>query len=82
MCRKLYLCGESLDRLQVEVVVQMQVVEVLAVNEQVEHVVTLSADLQANLHPVQLGGLEELSCFEGPEQVPERQQKQKLYRKH
>jgi len=40
------LGGEGLDGLQVEVVVQVQVVEVLAVDEQVEHVVALPADLQ------------------------------------
>lgn len=78
LCRKLHLCGERLDWLQVEVVVQMQIVEVLAMNEQIEHVVTLPADLQPHLHPVQLGGLEELCCLKGAEQVPEKQQRQNL----
>ena len=64
------LCGERLDGLEVEVVVQMQVVEVLSVDQQIEHVVALSADLQPHLHPVQLGGLEELGGLEGTEQVP------------
>eukprot|EP00951_Prasinocladus_malaysianus_P049174 scaffold666802_cov55-Prasinocladus_malaysianus.AAC.1 len=54
------LGGQRLDGLEVEVVVQVQVVEVLAVDEQVEHVVALAAHLQARLHPVQLGRLEEL----------------------
>ncbi len=40
------LCRQRLDGLQVEVVVQMQVVQVLAVDQQVEHVVPLPADLQ------------------------------------
>jgi len=39
-----FLGRECLDRLQVEVVVEMQVVQVLAVDEQVEHVVTLSTN--------------------------------------
>ena len=39
-------------------------------NEEVEHVVALPADLQPHLHPVQAGGLEELGGLEGPEQVP------------
>ena len=39
------LGGEGLDGLQVEVVVQMQVVEVLAVDEEVQHVVALTAHL-------------------------------------
>ena len=61
----------DLDGLEVEVVVQMQVVEVLAVDEEVEHVVTLATHLQPHLDPVQLRGLEELGRLEGPEQVPE-----------
>jgi hypothetical protein len=40
-----FLGRESLDRLQVEIVVEMQVVQILTVNEQIEHVVTLTADL-------------------------------------
>ncbi len=38
---------QRLHRLQVEVVVQVQVVQVLAVDEQVQHVVALPADLRA-----------------------------------
>ena len=68
--KKSYLCGERLDWLKVKVVVQMQVVEVLTVDQQIEHVVALSAHLQANLHPVQLGGLEELGGLERTKQVP------------
>ena len=40
------LGGQGLDRLQVEVVVQEQVVQVLAVDEQAEHVVPLAAHLE------------------------------------
>lgn len=40
------LGGQGLHWLQVEVVVQMQVVEVLAMNQQIEHVVALPTDLQ------------------------------------
>jgi hypothetical protein len=39
------LGGQRLDWLEVEVVVQVQVVEVLAVDQQVEHVVALTAHL-------------------------------------
>lgn len=74
---RLYLCGQRLDRLQVEVVVEMQVVEVLTVDKQIEHVVALSANLQPHLHPVQLCGLEELGGLEGAEQIPERQWREK-----
>lgn len=48
----------------------MQVVEVLTVNEKVEHVVALAANLQPYLHPVQLGGLKEFGSFERAEQIP------------
>ena len=47
----------------------MQVVEVLSVNEQVQHVVSLTTNLQPNLHPVQLCGLEKLGRFERSEEV-------------
>lgn len=46
------LGGQGLHRLQVEVVVQVQVVEVLAVDQQVQHVVALSADLRTSPKPV------------------------------
>lgn len=42
-CR--YLGGERLNRFKVEVVIQVQIVEVLTVNEEVEHVVALAANL-------------------------------------
>jgi hypothetical protein len=42
----------------------MQVVQVFAVNQQVEHVVSLPADLQTSFHPIQSGGLEELCRLE------------------
>jgi len=45
--------GECLDGLEVEVVVEMEVVEVLAVDEQIEHVVALAAHLQAYFNPVE-----------------------------
>ena len=49
--------GQGLDWLQVEVVIQMEIVEVLTMDQQVEHVVTLPADLEANLDPVQASSL-------------------------
>lgn len=39
------LGGERLDRLQVKVVVQMEVVQVLAMDQQIQHVVALPAHL-------------------------------------
>lgn len=54
----------------------MQVVEVLSVNEQVQHVVALPAHLQSDLHPVQLSGLEELGGLEGAEEIPAKEEPQ------
>lgn len=63
------LSGKRLDRLQIEVVIEMQVVQVLSVDQQVEHVVSLSTDLKTGFHPVQRRRLEEFGVFERPEQV-------------
>lgn len=65
-----YLSGEGLHRLQVEVVIQVKVVQVLSVDQQVQHIVALATDLQAHFHPVQLRRLEKLCGLEGAEQVP------------
>ena len=70
--RLLALLGrQGLDGLQVEVVVEVQVVEVLAVDKQVQHVVALLTDLQTHLHPVQRRRLEKLGRLERSEQVSE-----------
>ena len=63
------LGGERLDGLEVEVVVEVEVVEVLAVDEKIEHVVALTANLQARFHPVKCRGLEKLGGLEGAEEV-------------
>lgn len=54
---------ERLDRLQVHVVVEMQVVEILSVNQEVEHIVPLATDLETGFDPVQRGRLEELGVL-------------------
>lgn len=72
-----FLCCEGFHRLQVEVVVQVQVVEVLSVNQKVQHVVALPAYLETDFYPVQLCGLEEFGGLERPEQVSKRRQKEK-----
>ena len=54
---------ESLDGFQVHVVIEMEVVQVLSVNEEVEHVVTLSADLKTSFNPIDRSSLEELGRF-------------------
>lgn len=57
--RLLALLGrERLNRFKVQVVVEVEVVEVLAVDEEVEHVVALPADLETSLDPVNRGSLE------------------------
>ena len=63
------LGGQRLHRLQVEVVIQVQEVQVLSRNEEVQHVVPLTAHLQTDLHPVQLCTLEELGGGKDVHQV-------------
>mmetsp|Transcript_26458 Transcript_26458/g.83860 ORF Transcript_26458/g.83860 Transcript_26458/m.83860 type:complete len:710 (-) Transcript_26458:29-2158(-) len=68
--RLLALLGrQRLHRLQVEVVVEVQEVQVLARNQEVQHVVALTTHLQPNLDPVQLRPLEELRGREDVHQV-------------
>ncbi len=45
------LGGQRLHRLQVEVVVQVEIVQILAMDQQIQHVVPLTTDLQ---HPEKL----------------------------
>jgi hypothetical protein len=47
----------------------MQVVQILPVDEQVEHIVTLANDLETGLDPVECSLLEELGVLQRPEQV-------------
>lgn len=47
----------------------MQIVQVLPVNQQVQHIVALSTDVQTSLDPVKFGQLEELCCLKSFEQV-------------
>lgn len=63
------LSANLLDRLEIHVVVEMEIVQVLSVDEKVEHVVALTADLQAGLHPVEPSRLEELRGLQLSEQV-------------
>mmetsp|Transcript_66756 Transcript_66756/g.127143 ORF Transcript_66756/g.127143 Transcript_66756/m.127143 type:complete len:244 (-) Transcript_66756:1454-2185(-) len=60
---------ERLHWLQVEVVIEVQEVEILSSNQQVEHIVALAADLQADLDPIQLCALEELRGGEDVHQI-------------
>jgi len=61
--------SQGLDRLEVEVVIQMQVIEVLPVDEQVQHVVTLAADLESGFNPIKLSQLKEFSSLKRLEEV-------------
>lgn len=50
-------------------VIQMKVVEILAMNEEVEHIVALATDLQTSFYPVDLRGLEELGRLQRSEEI-------------
>jgi hypothetical protein len=52
--------GQSLDGFQIHIVIQVQVVKILAVNQKIQHVVALPTNLQTRLDPIQLRSLEEL----------------------
>jgi hypothetical protein len=55
--------------LQIEIVVKMEIVEIFTVNQQIQHVVSLTQNLETSFNPVQRGGLEELRRFEGTEKI-------------
>mmetsp|Transcript_24864 Transcript_24864/g.68548 ORF Transcript_24864/g.68548 Transcript_24864/m.68548 type:complete len:225 (+) Transcript_24864:1077-1751(+) len=59
-----FLGCQSLGWLQIEVVVQVKVLELLAVDEQIEYVVTLLANLETSFHPVEFGALKEFRALE------------------
>lgn len=61
------LGGKSFNWFEIEVVVQMKIVEVLSVNQQVQHVVTLATNLKPHLHPVKSCRLKELGGLERSE---------------
>jgi len=44
--------GKRFDWLQVEVVIKVKVIEILAVNKKIEHIVALSANLKTSFYPV------------------------------
>lgn len=48
----------------------MQIVEVLPVDQKVQHVVALSAHLQPGLHPIQSSSLEKFGTLKRTEQIP------------
>ena len=47
----------------------MKIVEILAVNQEVEHIIPLSANLQTCLDPVKFCRLKELCFLKGFEQI-------------
>jgi hypothetical protein len=68
--RLLPLLGrERLYRLQVKIVIEMEVTQIFSVNQEVEHIVALSADLQACLDPVKLSVLKKLCALESFEKT-------------
>ena len=62
-------CSQSFDGLQIEVVVEMEEVEILSVNQKIEHVVALATDLETSFNPVQFCQLEELCLLESFEKL-------------
>ena len=61
--------SQCFDWLEIEIEVQMEVVQIFTVDQQVQHIVALSADLETSLNPVQLCQLEELCLLKSFEKV-------------
>src|SRR6266536_6387023 len=68
--RLLSLFGcKCLERVQVEVVIKMQIRQVLTMNEKIEHIEALSADLKTSFNPIYSRLLEELGGSESLQEV-------------
>ena len=61
--------SQSFDWLEIEIEVQVEIVQILTVDQQVQHIVALSTDLEASLNPVQLCQLEEFCLLKSFEKV-------------
>ena len=64
-----FLCSEGLHWFEVEVVIQMKIIQVLSVNKQIKHVVTLTTHLQSCFNPIKFGRLEKLGGFERSKEI-------------
>lgn len=62
-------CSQSLDWLEIEVVIKMQVCKILAMYQKIQHIESLAADLKSSFNPVDCGLLEELCLLQGLQQV-------------
>jgi len=61
--------GESLDRFQVEVEIQMKIVQIFTVDKEHEHVEALSTKVKTHLDPVHFSVLEKLCASKGSHQT-------------
>jgi len=67
--RLLSLFGcKGFHRLQIEVIVEMQVIQILSMYKKVQHIVALADYLEAGFYPIKLSQLEELRFGKGFEQ--------------
>ena len=62
------LRSKCLGRLQIEVIIQILIIQLLAIDQQIQHIVPLPANLQPHLHLIQLGALKELGRLQALEQ--------------
>jgi hypothetical protein len=63
------LGGQRLDWFQVEVVVEMEVCQSLSMDQEIEHIESLTDNLETRFDPIDRSRLEELGRFEGPEET-------------
>ena len=60
---------QRLHRFQIKVIIQMQVVQIFTVNQQIQHVITLTTNLQTGFNPIDLCALKKLCRFERFKQI-------------
>lgn len=64
-----FFCRQCFHRLQIEVIIQMQIVQIFAMNQQIQHIVALATHLQPGLHPIERCRLKEFRRLERTEQI-------------
>lgn len=64
-----FLGRQRLHGLQIKVVIQMQIIQILSVNQQIEHIVALSTHLQTRFDPIECGRLKEFRRLERTEKI-------------
>ena len=60
---------QGLYGFQIEIVIQMKIIRILSMNQRIQNVVTLTADLQTDFDPIECRRLKEFRWFERSEEI-------------